>query len=123
MLKLISIGILVHGFAHLVGFLVPWKLAKLDEAPYRTTLLGGKLDIGDSGIRLVGICWLLTAIAVGVAGVAMFFSFPWWYGYTLAVSAVSLLLCILGWPDSRFGVSINVVVLAYLVIGRSQGLV
>jgi hypothetical protein len=110
-------GMFVHGFAHLVGFLVPWRLANLDDTPYRTTLLAGKLDIGDWGIRLVGVVWLIAAIAFGVAAGALLLNAPWWLDYTMVVSTASLILCILGWPDSRFGVFINIAIIAYLFLG------
>ena len=117
----IAVGFFVHGVAHLVGFVVPWRLATLDDAPYKTSLLGGRLDVGDAGIRFVGALWLLAAIAFVVAGVAVVFSFHWWFEYTLIVTASSLVLCVLGWPDSRFGILINTVILAYLVTGNTFG--
>jgi hypothetical protein len=117
----IAIVLLIHGFAHLVGFVVPWRIAKLEEAPYKTTLLGGKVDVGDTGIRVVGVLWLLVAVAFFVSGIALLFSSGWWWGYTLIVAGTSLVLCILGLPDSKFGIPINVVILGYLLAGKSLG--
>ena len=53
---ILALVLCVHGFAHLV-FVVPWRLAKLEQMPYKTTVLGGSLNIGDVGIRVVGILY------------------------------------------------------------------
>jgi len=118
---LLALGLFGHGFAHLVGFVVPWRLATLDEAPYRTTLLGGRLKVGDKGIRLVGVLWLLAALAFGVSAAALLWSQPWWHTYTVLVSVASLVLCVLGWPDSRLGIPINVAILLLLGVGSRLG--
>jgi hypothetical protein len=85
--------------------------------PYKTTLLAGNLDVGAAGIRVVGLLWLLAAIGFVVAGVAVFTLRPWWGIVTLGVTLFSLALCILGWPDARFGLLINLIILAYLLFG------
>ena len=54
--------LIVHGVAHLVGFVVPWKLVSTVEMPYRTTILGGMADVGDVGARTLGVIWLMAAI-------------------------------------------------------------
>ena len=115
MIRIIAAIVLVgHGLVHLLGFVVPWQLASLEEMPYKTTLLSGALDVGGRGIRVVGLLWLLAAIGFVVAGVAVFTLHPWWGGVTLGVTLFSLVLCILGWPDSQFGLLINLVILAIL---------
>ena len=60
--------LIAHGVAHLVGFVVPWKLVSTAEVPYRTTILG----------------W-------------------------------SIVLCVVGWPEARIGLVVNVVLLAVLL--------
>jgi hypothetical protein len=40
--------------------------------PYKTTIFGGGVDVGDTGIKIVGILWLLTALAfTGAGGLAV----------------------------------------------------
>ena len=117
-LAIILIG---HGVAHLVGFVVPWRIAKLEDMPPKTTLLAGRLDIGQEGIRIVGVLWLLAAIAFAVSGISLAFQTPWWPPFTVATAAFSLVLAVLGWPDSRIGVVVDAVILAYLLIGDSLG--
>jgi hypothetical protein len=117
----IAVGLILHGLIHLLGFVVPWRLAKLEEMAYSTTVLAGKLDVGDTGIRLVGLLWLAAAIGYVAAGVGLVGLAPWWLGLTLAVTVFSLALCILGWPDAQFGFYIDLVILVYLLVGGRFG--
>jgi hypothetical protein len=117
----IAIVLVIHGFAHWVGFVVPWRIAKLEEAPYKTTLLGGRLDVGDAGIRMVGLLWLLAGISFFVSGIALLASAGWWFSYTLVVAGISLVLCILGLPEAKLGIPVNVVIMLYLLVGKSLG--
>jgi hypothetical protein len=41
----LSALLIAHGVAHLVGFVVPWKLLSTAEVPYRTTILGGMMFV------------------------------------------------------------------------------
>ncbi|MCK4547301.1 MAG: ABC transporter permease [Candidatus Eisenbacteria sp.] len=116
----IAIVLFVHGLAHLVGFVVPWRIATLKDAPYKTTLLSGAVDVGDVGIRLVGILWLAAAVAFVAAGVGIIAPFPWWRWLALCTAGFSLVLSILGWPDSKIGVPVNVAILAFLIAGFPQ---
>jgi hypothetical protein len=56
--------LMAHGVAHLVGFVVPWRLVASQEVAYRTTILASAIDVGDAGIRMLGIVWLLAAAAL-----------------------------------------------------------
>jgi hypothetical protein len=122
MLRYVLAGLLlVHGFAHLVGFLVPWKLAKLDEMPYKTTLLGGRWDVGDAGIRGMGVLWLLVGGGIFVLGGTLALTGVISGHLLLGLSLVSAILCVLGWPDSKLGLPVNVVIVALYLVARSQG--
>ena len=115
MIRIIVAVLLVgHGLVHLLGFVVPWRLATLEEMPYKTTVLAGNLDVGATGIRVVGLFWLLAAIGFVVAGGGAFTQQPWWGTVTLGVTLFSLALCILGWPEARFGLLVNLAILGYL---------
>ncbi|HEM49106.1 MAG TPA: hypothetical protein ENO27_02730 [Caldithrix sp.] len=112
----LSIFLFAHGIAHLVGFLVPWRFVKTEDMPYKTTLLMGKIDIGDIGIRIIGIIWLLIALAYFYAGWITFQQTDYWINYTLVVTIISLIFCIAAIPDSHIGIYINIalIVLYYL---------
>ena len=40
---------------------------------------------------------------------------------TLFAAIYSLVLSVLGWPDSRYGLIINIIILGYLVFGDRLG--
>ena len=54
----VAVFLILHGLVHLIGFVVPWKLIKTDEFPYSTTVLAGRVDLGDRGVRLYGLLLL-----------------------------------------------------------------
>jgi len=110
-----------HGVAHLVGFVVPWRFATIPTMPYRTTVLGGALDLGPVGIRMYGVLWLALGVAFGIAAGALLFSQPWWYRLTLISAAWSLVMCLAGWPDARVGLAANLVLLALAIAGLHAG--
>jgi hypothetical protein len=118
---LVAIYVLIHGLCHMVGFLVPWKLITTKEEPYRTTLLAGAIDAGDSGIRVVGLLWLAVALAFVTLGVGVLASAPWWRNSTLVLTAVSLVLWVFGLPGAKIGILANLLLAAYLA-ARSIGM-
>jgi hypothetical protein len=111
----------VHAVAHLVGFVVPWRLITSAEVPYRTTILAGSIDIGATGARLLGLGWLLVALACAALAGGVILRASWWHAAALPVVVVSLVMCVLGWPDSRFGIVANVLILALLLGGARVG--
>ena len=104
----------VHGIAHLVGFVVPWRVASLAGMPYRTTILAGKVDVGDTMIRVFGVLWLLTALALLGAAGGWIVHARWAPLFTAGVLLLSLVLCAIEWPDARIGLFINIALLAAL---------
>jgi len=97
----------LHGIAHLPGFLVPWRLLRSPELPYATTVLSGRVDLGDAGIRVLGVFFLLVGSAFLVAAWLTWSREPGWIPVAGAVTAASLLLTVVAWPLSRVGVLVN----------------
>jgi hypothetical protein len=116
---LIACLFVMHGFAHLAGFVVPWHIMDIDETPYKTTLLGGKVDIGDTGIKIIGIVWLLTALGFFIMATVILLQREWWLVGSVIIAGFSTLMCIIGWPDSRIGLFLNLLILAFLLTGKS----
>ena len=117
----LAVLFVLHGLAHGVGFAVPWKLIESEDVTYRTTLLSGHLDVGDVGIRLVGILWLLVGLAFVATGVGAWLGQGWWLRGAVAVAGVSLAMCVLGWPEARAGAALNVAILLVLSLGPHLG--
>ena len=72
-------------------------------------------------MRLVGILWLLVAVAFVSVSAGVLQHATWWYRESLAIVMVSLVLCILGWPESRPGMVANVLILLLLIVGSVLG--
>jgi len=102
---------LIHGIAHIVGFVVPWRLVNSLEQPYRTTVLQGRVDLGEWGIRLYGLIWLLLAVCFAAMAVAVCLRSSWWLAGLEILFVISMLFCLLSWPDTRFGILANLIVL------------
>jgi hypothetical protein len=118
---IIAILVAIHGFVHLVGFVVAWRLAELKEMPYSTRVFGGKLDVGDTGVRFVGLLWLIAALGYFAAAGAILFLTLWWLTALFVVTLFSLLLCIAGWPHSKIGLFIDIGILAVFATGWILG--
>jgi hypothetical protein len=106
--------LLAHGVAHIVGFLGAW-------APTRTTIIGNQIDLGVGWIKLVGILWLLGAVGFGVAALGTVANAGWWPQVAMGLAGASLVLCLLQLPETKFGVVLNVVLIAALVGGHRAG--
>ena len=113
----IGLFFIAHGVAHLVGFLSYWRIIDFEDMPYSTKQLMGRIDAGETGIRVIGILWLVGALAFMVSGMGLILLQPWWISFTLYTAIYSLALSILGLPFSRYGLIINVIILGYLIIG------
>jgi hypothetical protein len=105
-----------HGIAHLVGFVASWRLATLEGLHYKTTALADTVDIGDGGTRLVGVLWLAAAIAFVVAAAGVAIDANWTHRLMTIAVIGSMALCIVGWPEARIGVFVNVILGLLLIL-------
>ena len=108
--------VLLHGLIHLMGVATYWQLAEINKLPYKTSLLKGSWEIGESGIRLFGALWLIAAIGFGIAGYALVTEQNWWRIGLGVVAAFSLALTILDWDVAYAGIGINVVILILVLV-------
>jgi hypothetical protein len=117
----LALLLVAHGIAHLPGFLVDWQLRSFPELPFRTTIFGGVVDVGTTGIKVVGLSWLMVALTFVAAAVGVVMRAPWWLPVGYASVAGSLLLAAAGWPEARFGLLANALIVAVIAIGRRVG--
>ena len=117
----LSVLLLAHGVAHIPGFLVSWQFRSFPELPYRTTILAGTVNIGEGGIKAIGLAWLVSSVLFVVAAGATLMRATWWQPLTYMAGGLSTALCVAGWPDARLGLVANVIVLLLLVIGVRMG--
>ncbi|MFC1726411.1 ABC transporter permease [candidate division KSB1 bacterium] len=113
---IVSVILALHGLIHLLGFVVYLKIAEVKDLPYKTTIFAGRINLGESGIKVIGILWMLAALGFVVSTVGVFGLTGWWQAVTLYVTIFSLLVTVSGIPDSVFGAAVNVIILAYLIL-------
>ena len=105
----------LHGIAHLAGFAESFHLTAATDLPYKTTILGGRLDLG-GGIRVMGILWLALAAVFVVVAAGAALNATWWV-YAAGVTAmISLVMSLLEMPQARIGVLVNLAILAVLFV-------
>jgi hypothetical protein len=117
LLRLLIVGGLsLHGAVHLLGTAVYLKLTTIPEFPYKTTLLGGRWDLGPGGIRMFGLLWAV--VAAGFLGTALALLLDWteWRALLLVVTLGSLGLTVLDWTVAYAGIAVNGAILAALFV-------
>ena len=113
---IIGIFFILHGLVHLLWFVVPWRITTVDGLPYSTRVLGQRFDVGDTGTRIVGLLWLAATLGWVIAGGGLMLRAPWWQGWTMAAALFSSVLCILGLPVAKYGLLINIIILAFVFL-------
>jgi hypothetical protein len=108
----IGLLLVLHGIAHSVGFIGAWELAP-EKVPY--TPVGILAPMGRMGMRVFGGMWAIAAIAFVIVGYGAFRDLSWWRPATIIAAAISLVMCLLALPGARFGVLVDIVILASLI--------
>lgn len=108
---IVAVPVLIHGLIHLMGFFTYWQLAVLDELPYKTTLLNGRWEVGDAGMRVFGVLWLVAAVAFVLADVGLVTQQAWWRAAMVLTALVSVVICVLDWQAAFRGAIISAVIL------------
>jgi 2-hydroxy-6-oxonona-2,4-dienedioate hydrolase len=117
MRALFAVFLLLHGLAHLVGFLVPWNLVTTagDSPALATrTLFGGRLILGEVSARAFGLLWLIAGIAFAAITIAWWREEPGSGKALLGIVFASLVLTSVWWPSARAGFVLNVGILIAL---------
>jgi hypothetical protein len=105
----IAVLLLGHGIAHVPGFLVGWQLASFPELQFRTTVLANSIDVGMAGARVLGTAWLLVALLLAASAAMIALRHPAWPQLLPVAMVLSAVMCTLGLPEARIGLSVNVV--------------
>jgi hypothetical protein len=118
---IVSIVLGLHGLIHLIGTLLYMKLTEVEGFTYKTTLLGGRWDLGEKGIRIFGALWVVPAVGFVIIAVAMLAGWGWWQPALIAISLFSLILTVFDWNVAYAGAIIDVVILVALWLGPRFG--
>ena len=113
--------LLLHGLAHLVGFLnpfglVPRRLPDQPPPPRPDLLFNGRVVLHDTVARALGFAWLALAVAFVLVAMGVAAEAPWWPAGLAVTVVASLLLSAAWWPASRIGFWIDVILLALLAM-------
>lgn len=107
----------IHGLIHLMGFATYWQLAEIKELPYTTAVLAGRWEVGETGIRLFGVLWLVAAVGFVVGAVGLLTKQDWRLPVLLGVTVLSLVITLLNYNVAYAGVVFNIVLLVVLGLG------
>jgi hypothetical protein len=65
----------------------------------------------------VELLWLLIGAGSVITGALAFRNYPGWLAIATTASLCSLALCLLGWPEARIGVAVDLLILLALLTG------
>ena len=111
----------LHGLIHLLGFTSYLKLATVTTLPYKTAVLGGRLDLGAARMSVFGLAWGVAAVGFVLVAAAYLVGWNWWRPALIAVTLLSLLLTVLDYGPAKAGIALNLVILALLALLPRQG--
>jgi len=111
------IVVALHGLVHLLGTVAYLRIAEIPELPYKTTLVGGRIEVGDLGMALFGLAWGVVGVAFVALAAA---SWVGWRGartWLAVTAAASLILTLADLEVAALGAVIDVVILTALAAG------
>lgn len=115
----LALILILHGVAHLVGFLNSWGLLPATDPsaapPSPNVLFGGRLTLGETAARGFGVVWLIAAVSFVTIAIGVWRRDHWSLPALAYVSVASLALSTAWWPSARIGVFVNVAILLGLI--------
>ena len=119
----IAVPLIVHGIAHIGGFLGLWTSAEGGFAAspwFLPTKLGAK---GVAG-RVFGLLWLLVMAGFVAAGLGLIVGQAWWTTAAILTAVLSFLLIAGCWTTvpvgAKIGAAFDLLVLALLLLPTKQ---
>jgi predicted cation transporter len=101
----------LHGLVHLIGFVVPWRVAQVEGFAYRTTAFDGAIELGEAGALVIGLAWLAIAVGFVIAAVGVWQARAWAIPLTGVLAVASLAVCVMGLPETVAGIVLDVAIL------------
>ena len=114
---IVAIVLILHGLIHLMGTAVYVRHIQIKGLSYKTTLLSGRWDLGDAGIRVFGTRWIFPAIGFVAIALALLAGWEWWKPIILGVTLFSLALTALDWSNAFMGAIVDVAILVLVPLG------
>lgn len=102
-----AVVLVVHGVVHLLGTAVYLQLAEVADFTYKTTLLGGVIDVGDAGMQVFGVLWAVAAVGFVASAGALVTDWDQWRLLLVGIATFSLILTGLDYTVAYAGVVVN----------------
>lgn len=113
----VAVGLIaIHGLIHLMGFVAYWPLAEIAELPYKTAVWGGRLNLGQTGMRIFSLFWLLAAVGLAGSAIGQAAGRTWWLPVMFAAVVVSVAVTALDWSNAFRGTLISLILLIPLLL-------
>ena len=109
--------LILHGIIHLMGIVTYLRLGVVEGMTYKTTLLNGRWDVGQTGIAVFGILWAVSAAGFIVSAIGLSAGWTWAQPMLISVTILSLVLTALDWNTAFAGVILNVIILIAVWLG------
>jgi hypothetical protein len=99
-----------------MGLVAYFPLGEIAELPYKTTLLGGRWDIGAAGTRYFSALWLAAAVGLVGSTIGLALKQNWWLPMMGTAVLLSLIITILDWSNAWRGAVLDLIILVPLVL-------
>jgi hypothetical protein len=106
----------LYAAVHGVGFAAQWHDMSVANPHSGTPLLNGALHLGAAGSALVGLLWLAAIAGFLTLGLRVAWQQRLERGPLVAVTALSLALCVLNCPQAIAGVLLDAAILGALAL-------
>ncbi len=115
---LLALPFVVHGLAHVSGFLASWTA--LDVGYRKNRWIFSSNVFLDSPVgRVFGLLWLAAGIGLAGSGYAIVFRHGWWWQLAISASALSLVVIVTWWnsvpPGAKAGAVFNLLLIVFLL--------
>ena len=108
--------VIIHGLIHLLGVVAYFPLGEVAGLPYKTTLLDGRWDIGESGMRYFSAFWLAAAVGLMASAIGLALKQDWWLPMMTIIVLLSLIITILDWSNAWRGAVLDLIILIPLLL-------
>lgn len=122
---LIAFVLIMHGLAHLSGFLEAWTPVQAFAG--RPWLFSEGVTMNTAVGRIFGLLWLVAAAGLAGAGYGLLAGHDWWPLLAVVAACFSLVVIVPWWrtvpPGARFGALFDLVIVVALLLPWSDRLI
>ena len=115
---LFAVPLLMHGLAHISGFLASWTSLDVGYADHPWLFSQGVFLQSLTG-RIFGLLWLIAMLGLAGSALGLVFRQGWWPALAVVATVLSLVVILPWWntvpPGAKLGVVFNLLVLATLL--------